>query len=210
MKKYSISQEEHPQSLLRDGQPFFTSPFLNPCEGELRVGLVMPQFEEGISSMIPELRNNGWLYNTEVVVGGGGCCFGYVHCLNSRGQIVKILPIDFNICFIVPIIWIDERYSDEKYRLSMGLLLSGAGCAGQGVRFLDLNGGIPVSIPIIGTKEYVVPGFSTKLMDWSWYNRTPIEIDTLWERLEKAGIKVDREKTDAAIAALPTFRVERN
>jgi hypothetical protein len=169
----------------------------------------MPQLEEGTTSRIPGLENKGWLHDTEVIVGGGGCCFGYLHCLNSRGQIVKILPIDFNIFFILPIIWIDERYSDEKYRLSMGLLLSGAGCAGQGVRFIDLNGDIPVSIPIVDTEEHVVPGFSTKRMDWSWYNRTPLEIDTLWKRLEKAGIKVDRQKTDAAIAALSTFRAER-
>lgn len=113
--------------------------------------------------------------------------------VTHKGKISKILAIDFNVRRITPII----HESNGVTRL--GLLVSGAGCSGCGVRFVNFDGVTPTSTPVMTTDE------SKGLYD-SWLRgKDPLGVEDIWERLEKIGVKVDQKRTMMAVEALVRF-----
>jgi hypothetical protein len=179
-------------SVLKNNSAYFTSPIATPGAASFHVGLVLPNVEE---------TPFYWNSNTpRVVVGGGNCCDGYLIALSDEGKICKILAIDFNIRRIVPVIYNLPSTESVRDEITMlGLLVSGAGCSGTGVRFVDFNRVTPISTPVITTNE-TVKSYNSWL-----YGADPLSVADIWERLEKIGVKVDQEKTAVAVKAFATF-----
>jgi len=190
-------------SVLKIGSAYFTTPVANDCMASLHVGLVLPDVQsfKTDDSILPGYQSPYWgAHNTRVVVGGGNCCDGYLIALNDEGKVTKILAIDFNIRRIVPIIYSVPATEPEKGETTkLGLLVSGAGCSGKGARFVDFNRVTPTSTPVITTEEEVVSYNS-----WL-YGSDPLKVADIWERLEKIGIKADKERTAMAIKVFATF-----
>jgi hypothetical protein len=200
-RNFSFSNDR--MSVLNNGYAFFTTPIANKCMASLHVGLVLPDvatFQKD-DSIFPGYQAPYWgAHNTRVVVGGGSCCDGYLIALNDEGKITKILAIDFNIRRIVPIVYsIPCKKVEGVEDTMLGLLVSGAGCSGTGVRFVDFDRVTPTSTPVVSSKEEVVPYNS-------WLRGAdPLSVADIWERLEKIGIKADKERTAMAVKAFAVF-----
>ena len=190
-------------SVLKNGSAYFTSPIANDCMASLHVGLVLPDVDafKKDDSILPGYQAPYWgSVSTKVIVAGGNCCDGYLMALDEKGKITKILAIDFNVRRIVPIIYSVPSTEPEKGEVTMlGLLVSGAGCSGKGVRYVDFNRVTPTSTPVITTEEEVVSYNS-----WL-YGSDPLKVADIWDRLEKIGVKADQERTAMAVKAFATF-----
>ena len=138
---------------------------------------------------------------TEVVVGGGSCCDGYLMGVSPNGGITKILAIDFNIRCIKPVIFMQTTGPLKSLAdvAMLGLLVSGAGCSGYGVRFVDFNRITPVSMDVIGTEE-------AKNRPTFWRDGgDPFSVADIWERLANLDINVDKKRTTMASKAFVAF-----
>jgi hypothetical protein len=189
--EFTISKDRN--TLLKDGQPFYTSPIANDCMGSINVGCVVPQdFLEKKPSGL-SFYQAGWAHGT-VLIGTGSCCEGFAVAIcdhgEGSGKISAIQGIDFNIYHINPIVFTTKGHEDKEYD-NLGFLVTGAGCSGKGVRFVHFKA-LPTVIPIVPSDENL---FSHE----TWFTLDPLtRISDIWERLEKHGIKVDRERTLAA------------
>ncbi len=138
---------------------------------------------------------------TEIIVGGGNCCDGYLMGVNPEGKLTKILAIDFNIRRIKPFIFMETKGSPagpEEVAM-LGLLVSGGGCSGYGVRFVDFNRVTPVSTTVVGTEEAI------KRSDFWLRGGDPFSVADIWDRLAKLGINADKERTAMASKAFVAF-----
>lgn len=204
---YSFSKDN--LTVLKENVEFFTSPIANHCMAPLFVGLVMPKKNKPFNkddSVFPGYVAPYWgSATTEVIVAGGNCCDGYIIAVSDKGKITAILAIDFNIRQIVPIVYRVPKQGSENAEedVIIGLLVSGAGCSGKGVRFVDFNRVTPTSTPVVATEEEV------RSYDSWLYGANPLKVDDIWERLEKIGVKADKELTEKAVAAFSTFRSSR-
>lgn len=180
-------------TLLKDGKPFFKSPIANECMGHMNVGCVaLPKEKDD-----PMFYQAGWANGT-VVVGTGSCCEGYVISLVDRKEdnesrgIAMIQGIDFNVYRVDPI-WFNAKGMDGKTYETLGLLATGAGCSGKGIRFIDFKA-LPTVISIVPTDEA-----GTLRSHERWFHTNPFnDVKDIWERFEKNGIDVNRERTLAA------------
>jgi hypothetical protein len=190
-------------AVLRNGKPFFTSPINNSCMSSMKVGIVIPHFGERAVDDVTGLGHYGTAWadvGSEIVVGGGSCCYGYLMGITHDSKINAILAIDFNIKRIEPVIFFTRTYKDRTEEIpALGLLVSGAGCSGAGVRFVDFTKTTPTSTPIVVTDEKIV-----SYDKWlAGYN--PLDVKDIWERLQKVGIKVDKERTLATCTLVERF-----
>ncbi len=205
MSCYGFSRDN--LALLLDGKIFFTSPIANDCMGSLHVGLVMDSEKIEVQLKDPMHTDNkpfnvGWA-ETAVIVAGGNCCDGYVIGVSKEGKITKILAVDFNIRRIVPVVYsIPNKDPKKEPFVVIGLLVSGSGCSGSGVRFIDFNRVTPTSTVIVATDEIdQVKSYK----EWL-YGASPLTVPDIWERIQKAGINVDKEKSLIVANSLETFR----
>jgi hypothetical protein len=202
--KFSFGHGDENLVVLKDGEAFFVSQIANKCMGSLCIGLQLPPVactvkDDGVCS---GYRGPYWGNSqTEIFVGGGSCCDGYLMGVSPEGKITKILAIDFNIRCIQPIIWMETKGSPtvpEEVAM-LGLLVSGAGCSGYGVRFVDFNRVTPVSMTVVGTEEAI------KRSDFWRNGGDPFSVADIWDRLAKLGIKADKERTAMASKAFVAF-----
>ncbi len=112
--------------LLLDGEPYFKS--LNTM-GDTRVIRVVGVLE----------KPNG---ATEVHIGTGGCCFGYViNILQGSPEAIEFLtPVNYNIHDLMPIVF--QKPADCKIpgeMTSNDVLTTGYGCHGAGVKLVSLH-----------------------------------------------------------------------
>lgn len=198
---YSFSKDH--KSVLKNDKIFFTTPIANECMASLHVGLVLPDVaicskDEGI---LPGYQEPYWgNARTAVLVAGGSCCDGYLIGINDEGKITKILAIDFNVRRIVPIIYtVPAREPEKGEGTALGLLVSGSGCSGRGVRFVDFNRVTPVSMTVVGSEECV------KSYEYWLHGSDPLSVVDIWDRLQKIGINADRERTAKAVKAFVAF-----
>jgi hypothetical protein len=193
--------------LLKDGKPFFKSPIANKCMAEMNVGCVMPTEDQ------PTFYQAGWANGT-VIVGTGNCCEGYVISLvdrkeddEGRGMIAMIQGIDFNVFQLNPVFFRtkgpDGKGGETTYD-HLGVLATGAGCSGKGVRFIHFKA-LPIVTLIVSSEEAdSIQGYT------SWFHTNPLErLKDIWDRFEKHGIDVDRERTLAAQKEFSFFRRRR-
>jgi hypothetical protein len=115
-----------------------------------------------------------------------------------------IQGIDFNVYQLNPIYFKTKR-SDGKggevEHMNLGLLATGAGCSGKGVRFVHFEA-LPTVIQIVSSEE----ADSIQRYE-SWFYTNPLEnLRSIWTRFEKHGINVDRERTMAAQKEFTFFR----
>lgn len=192
---FSFSNDH--MTVMKDGTPFFVSPISNPCMASLHVGMVLPEIRLGVlpeaGSTILVLKGDWVDLSTSILVAGGNCCHGYLIGVSPEAKITKILAIDFNVRRIVPIIY------KSDVGMELGLLVSGAGCSGSGVRFVDFNRKIPVSTTVVGSEEKV------KSYESWLYGADPLSVADIWDRLQKIGILADQERTAEAIKTFAFF-----
>lgn len=193
--QFTFSEDR--RTLLKDGQPFFVSPIANDCMATMNVGCAMPKSK---ASEKPVFYQEGWADGT-VVVGTGNCCEGYVIALcdmenSGRGMIAMIQGIDFNVYHLNPIVFTTQASDGKGGEITyehLGLLATGAGCSGKGVRFVHFKA-IPTVIPIVPTEE------ADSICPYrAWFRTDPlVRLADIWERFKKHGIAVDHDRTLAA------------
>lgn len=200
---FSFGRGDNNMVVLKEGQPFFTSPIANECMGTLKVGLRLPAVAiTGADDSVCLGYNEPYWGNakTEILVGGGSCCDGYLMGVSPEGKLTKILAIDFNVRRIVPLIYMVPSKGPEKDEAAkLGLLVSGSGCSGYGVRFVDFNRPTPISIPVVETEEAI------KRHSFWTCGGDPFSVTDIWDRLVKLGIKADKERTAMASKAFVAF-----
>ncbi len=201
--KFSLGRSSENLVVLKNGQPFFTSPIANACMGSLEVGLQLPNLpvtkkDDSVCTgyMEPYWGNA----HTEILVAGGSCCDGYLMGVSPDGKLTKILAIDFNIRCIAPFIYtIPAKEAGKDEHVMLGLLVSGSGCSGCGVRFVDFNRPTPISMPVISTEE------AAKRSNFWLNGGDPFSVADIWDRLAKLGITADKERTAMASKAFVAF-----
>lgn len=93
----------------------------------------------------------------KVIIGTGQCCFGNVYYLTSYGwdhghpKLDSILPADMNVYDLLPAVWA-EPYRGPLQSTYGPIVMTGSGCAGAGVRLLDV--GHPEIHSLVDRDEY--------------------------------------------------------
>ncbi len=175
------SFDENGFVLSKDGAPFFNNPF--GLFGKTYLGIEMPK---------GNLKGGGlnWHTRTEVILGGGECCHGFVMAISPRGSVECVLELDINVAAIVPLVHEDGQIT---------LLVSGQGCDGSGLRHVDfrMNPFPTVSQIVAGEEAHALLPSWPYLDSPSWFLVHPLDVSEVWDLLAAHGLMIDREKTEA-------------
>lgn len=190
--EFTISEDEGQESMLKNGEPFFTTNFIaNRAFAKIYTSCIVP--DGGQWKDVQFFRDH-----SKMIVGTGGCCSGYVIALSTdehngkRGKVVSIQAIDFNVVRLTPIVLKEKPYGDGKLHTELGFLATGSGCSGSGVRYVQFKA-LPKVIDIVPSRE-TPDGSSSR-----WFKIDPlVDVGDIWERLDQHKIEVDRERTLAA------------
>lgn len=192
---FSISDDR--LSVLKNGETIYESPFQNSYEGTLNTGIMLPcEKYVGTSKLDLDGTVGGYWRAplTRIVVGGGSCCFGHLIALTDEGKITKVIGVDFNIHKIDPVVFRVLAW-DKRTVLTVGLLVSGYGCAGNGTRLVRFHAPTPTCTPVMATSDERDVGMCRCY-----------DIQTQVTLLRIQGVDVDEERTNHVAAACVSFR----
>ncbi len=93
--------------------------------------------------------------SSSIYIGTGDCCHGHLYQLGSSPKgpftLQGIFAVDLNVYDIFPLVW-EQPYRGIFRSSTRPVLTAGSGCAGAGVRLLDM--GSPQLHTIVPGKEY--------------------------------------------------------
>jgi len=123
-----IKLDKH--SLYFDGTKVFDMPNMPDSTGRINVF--------GITEISDDSR-----FDAKAFIGSGSCCYGYAAILGvdfdkeiPKLYITDIATLDLNVFDILPIA-LKHTYSDNEEGYKTGILATGTGCDGSGVRYIS-------------------------------------------------------------------------